>query len=62
MEKAVERLGKVEITELLSFFLRSGVLLVVSGVILYLLLVAAYPPIHDALHDFRHSLAIIPCH
>jgi hypothetical protein len=61
MENVVD-LGKIEISELLSFFVRSGFLLAVSGLILYLLLVAAYPPVHDALHDFRHSLAIIPCH
>ncbi|MFQ5539646.1 MAG: CbtB-domain containing protein [Candidatus Binatia bacterium] len=33
-----------------------------TGSILYLLLFATYPPIHDAFHDLRHSLAIVPCH
>ena len=34
----------------------------VVGVLLYVSLAAAYPPVHDAMHDFRHALAIVPCH
>ncbi len=34
----------------------------VAGVLLYVSLAAAYPPVHDAMHDFRHVLAIVPCH
>jgi hypothetical protein len=36
--------------------------LLLIGAILYSLLAATYPPLHDAVHDFRHSLAIVPCH
>lgn len=34
----------------------------VVGVLLYASLAAAYPPVHDAMHNFRHALAIVPCH
>jgi hypothetical protein len=49
-------------SEGLSFYLRSAALMTVVGVLLYVSLAAAYPPVHDALHDFRHGLAIVPCH
>ncbi len=50
------------LSERLSFFLRSAVFMAVVGVLLYVSLAAAYPPVHDAMHDFRHALAIVPCH
>ena len=62
MEKTVGLARGVAVPEYLSFLLKSGCFLVFSGVILYLLLAATYPPIHDTLHHFRHSLAIVPCH
>jgi len=34
----------------------------VSFLILYVLLAAGYPAVHDTLHNFRHALAIVPCH
>ena len=46
----------------LSFYLRSAGFMAVVGVLLYVSLAAAYPPVHDALHDFRHALAVVPCH
>lgn len=46
----------------LSFYLKSAAFMVVVGVLLYVSLAAAYPPVHDAMHDFRHALAIVPCH
>ena len=49
-------------SEGLSFYLRSAAFMAVLGVLLYVSLAAAYPPVHDALHDFRHGLAIVPCH
>lgn len=49
-------------SEKLSFYLRSAAFMAVVGVLLYVSLAAAYPPVHDALHDFRHALAIVPCH
>lgn len=50
------------LSEGLSFFVRSAVFLAVVGVLLYVSLAAAYPPVHDTMHDFRHALAIVPCH
>lgn len=62
MERTAEaRLG-FALAEHLSFIVKSGLLLMISGAILYLLLGATYPPIHDTLHHFRHSLAVVPCH
>ena len=46
----------------LSFYLKSAAFTAAVGVLLYVSLAAAYPPVHDAMHDFRHALAIVPCH
>ncbi|MFQ5683723.1 MAG: CbtB-domain containing protein [Candidatus Binatia bacterium] len=62
MEKSIETLTGLVVPESLSFLIKSALLLVCSGMILYLLLAATYPPVHDTLHHFRHSLAIVPCH
>ena len=58
---AVSGLG-VALTEPISFFIRSAIFLFASGVILYVLLAASYPAVHDTLHQFRHALAVVPCH
>lgn len=62
MEKIAGIFTGVTLPEIYYFLTRSGFFLIFSGAILYLLLFATYPPIHDTLHGFRHSLAIIPCH
>ncbi len=62
MEKAIGISRRLVLPEPLSFFMKSGLLLGLSAAILYLLLIATYPPVHDTLHDFRHSLVIVPCH
>ncbi len=62
MEKIAEIVTGVVLPEIYYFLMKSGLFLFFSGAILYLLLFATYPPIHDVLHEFRHSLAIIPCH
>ena len=49
-------------SEGLSFYVRSAAFMALVGVLLYVSLAAAYPPVHDAMHDFRHALAIVPCH
>lgn len=49
-------------SERLPFILRAAAFMAVAGVLLYVSLAAAYPPVHDAMHDFRHALAIVPCH
>jgi Probable cobalt transporter subunit (CbtB) len=62
MERAVpSRLG-VALPEPVSFIIKSGIFLLASGAILYVLLAAGYPAVHDTLHNFRHALAIVPCH
>ncbi len=62
MEKIAGIVTGVTLPEIYYFLMKSGFFLIFAGAILYLLLFATYPPIHDALHDFRHSLAIVPCH
>ncbi len=62
MEKTVGFARGVAVPEYLSFLIKSWFFLLSSAVILYLLLAATYPPIHDTVHHFRHSLAIVPCH
>jgi hypothetical protein len=62
MERTVDsRLG-FALPEHLSFAIKAVILLSVSGALLYLVLAATYPPIHDTFHQFRHSLAVVPCH
>jgi hypothetical protein len=58
---ATGRLG-ITLSEKLLFLIKSGMFLVASGVILYTLLAATYSPVHDTLHNFRHALAVVPCH
>ncbi len=62
MEKIAGIVTGVTLPEIYYFLMRSGFFLIFAGAILYLLLFATYPPIHDTLHDFRHSLAVVPCH
>ena len=62
MEKAaVGWLGFV-LPEPVSFFIKSGVLLLLSGTILWIALAAHYPAVHDTMHNVRHALAVVPCH
>lgn len=62
MEKSIAAWRGLALPEFFSFLVKSGFLLILSGFILYYLLGATYPPLHDTLHNFRHSLAIVPCH
>lgn len=61
MERILSVRG-LALTEFARFVISSTLFLGLSGLALYLLLAAAYPPVHDGLHDFRHALAIVPCH
>jgi Probable cobalt transporter subunit (CbtB) len=61
MERTVAGLG-VALPEPVLFLLKSGVFLCASAVILYVALSASYPAVHDTLHNFRHALAVVPCH
>lgn len=62
MEKTVASRIGIELPEQVAFLLKSGLFLMTSGMILYVLLAASYPAIHDTLHNFRHALAVVPCH
>jgi Probable cobalt transporter subunit (CbtB) len=61
MERTLAWLG-LALPEQLWFLLKSGVFLCASGVILYIALTSSYPAVHDTLHNFRHALAVVPCH
>jgi hypothetical protein len=61
MERTVAWLG-VALPEQVLFLLKSGIFLCASGVILYVALASSYPAVHDTLHNFRHALAVVPCH
>jgi cobalt transporter subunit CbtB len=50
------------LSERARLLLASSLFFFLSGAILYLFLVATYPPVHDAVHDLRHALAVVPCH
>ncbi len=62
MERTVASWLGVALPEQLSFLIKSGMFLFASGAILFVLLAAGYPAVHDTLHNFRHALAVVPCH
>ncbi|HEU4340119.1 MAG TPA: CbtB-domain containing protein [Candidatus Binatia bacterium] len=62
MEKTLARGCGVALPEQVSFLIKSGSFLTACAAILYVLLAADYPAVHDTLHNFRHGLAIVPCH
>lgn len=62
MAKALGGWLGVTVPELVSFMMKSGMLLTLSGMILWIALAAHYPAVHDTMHNFRHALAVVPCH
>ena len=62
MQKAVAGWLGVTVPERASFVLKSGMLLIFSGTILWIALAAHYPAVHDTMHNVRHALAVVPCH
>lgn len=46
----------------LSLPVQAGIVLAMLGIVLYTFLFSTYPPVHDAVHELRHSLMVIPCH
>ncbi|HEY7165600.1 MAG TPA: CbtB-domain containing protein [Candidatus Binatia bacterium] len=62
----MERIGvrgfDFEVSEPIRFWIKSGLFLFSATVILFVALAASYPAVHDTLHNFRHALAIVPCH
>jgi cobalt transporter subunit CbtB len=62
MEKTATRNLTGSLPEQFSFFLKSSVFLFACSAILYVALASEYPAVHDALHNVRHALAVVPCH
>ena len=62
MEKTLIGWLGVIVSEPISFMMKSGMLLMLSGTILWIALAAHYPAVHDTMHNFRHALAVVPCH
>jgi Probable cobalt transporter subunit (CbtB) len=62
MDRVVVPWLGIELQEYIYFLFKSGVFLTVCAVILYVSLAASYPAVHDTLHNFRHALAVVPCH
>ena len=62
MEKTATPTLAWSLPEQVSFFLKSGMFLFACGAILYVALASEYPAVHDALHNVRHALAVVPCH
>jgi cobalt transporter subunit CbtB len=62
MEKAFVGWLAVTVPEPVSFLMKSGMLLILSGMILWIALAAHYPAVHDTMHNVRHALAVVPCH
>jgi hypothetical protein len=50
------------LSEPAAFLIKSGIFLAVCGATLFVALASSYPAVHDALHNVRHALAIVPCH
>lgn len=62
MERSATRILAGSLPERISFLFKSGIFLSACGAILYVVLASEYPAIHDALHNVRHALAVVPCH
>jgi hypothetical protein len=62
MEKTVTSSLGFALPEAVSFVFKSTVFLAASFAVLYVALASDYPAVHDTLHQFRHSLAVVPCH
>jgi Probable cobalt transporter subunit (CbtB) len=62
MEKSVAGWLGIILPEPISFVVKSSMFLVLSGAILWIALAAHYPAVHDTMHNFRHALAVVPCH
>jgi cobalt transporter subunit CbtB len=39
-----------------------AIVLALAAVVLWAVFLSNYPPIHDAFHELRHSMYVIPCH
>lgn len=62
MERTVaQRLG-IALSEPVLFLIKSALFLSICGATLFVALASSYPAVHDALHNVRHALAVVPCH
>jgi hypothetical protein len=52
----------MSLSEPAMFLIKSAIFLSVCGATLFVALAASYPAVHDALHNVRHALAVVPCH
>lgn len=43
-------------------FVQMALVLVIVGIVLWAVLFTNYPPLHDAFHELRHALYVVPCH
>ncbi len=62
MEKLLSIWLRFSISDQTSFLIKAGIFLSVCGATLFVALAASYPAVHDALHNVRHALAVVPCH
>ena len=62
MERIVTGWLGIALPEWIAFLIKSGIFLGACGMILYVALASDYPAVHDTLHNFRHALAVVPCH
>ena len=62
MDRVIVPWLRVELQEYVYFLCKSAVFLAVCAAILYVALAASYPAVHDTLPNFRHALALVPCH
>jgi cobalt transporter subunit CbtB len=62
MENTATRTLIGSLPEQVSFCVKSGIFLFACGAIFYVALASDYPAVHDALHNVRHALAVVPCH
>ena len=62
MERTIARRLGLSLSEPVMFLVKSGLFLSICGATLFVALAASYPAVHDALHNVRHALAVVPCH
>ncbi|MDH3443825.1 MAG: CbtB-domain containing protein [Deltaproteobacteria bacterium] len=62
MERTATTILVSPLSEGIGFLLKSCIFMVACGAILYVALASEYPAVHNALHNVRHALAVVPCH
>ncbi len=62
MERIATTIPASPLADGIAFLLKSGMFMAACGAILYVALASEYPAVHDAFHNVRHALAVVPCH